>query len=75
VYHFEVKMSLIIVLRNISSLAPVSDYEYQVMVGDGTPERSKTIANGTITGHRRADGWQELVQQMLRVENKEEARP
>jgi len=58
-------MALIIVLRNVSSLAPVSDYEYKVMVGDGTPEKSQTLAIGTLSGHRRADGWMALVRQML----------
>jgi len=54
-------VSLIVVAQNISSLAAVSDYNYQVLVGDGTPERSDVIARGTVVGHRRADGWQALI--------------
>lgn len=61
-------MSLIIVLRNTTALAPVSDYDYEVLVGDGTPERSRTIATGHLTGHVRAHGWQALVAQLLRIE-------
>lgn len=33
-------MSLIVVLTNKSNLAPVSDYNYEVLVGDGTVESS-----------------------------------
>lgn len=58
-------MSLIVVLTNISQLADVSDYRYQVLVGDGTPERSQIIARGEVKGHRRADGWKTLVQHLL----------
>jgi hypothetical protein len=58
-------MALIVVLTNVSLLAPVSDYHYEVCVGDGTPSRSKTIARGTIKGHVRDDGWQKLVQTLL----------
>lgn len=58
-------MALIVVLTNVSALAPVSDYNYQVLVGDGTPERSKTLAAGKIEGHRRDDGWQVLIKALL----------
>jgi hypothetical protein len=58
-------VSLILVLRNTSNLAEVSDYDYKVLVGDGTPERSKTLARGVITGHRRSNGWQALVRLLL----------
>lgn len=58
-------MALIVVLVNISDLAPVSDYRYEVMIGDGTPSRSKTIANGIVKGHKRDDGWEPLVQKLL----------
>ena len=58
-------MSLIVVARNTSELAPVSDYAVQVLVGDGTPERSKTIHAATVTGHNRADGWKALIQRIL----------
>lgn len=59
-------MALILVLVNRSNLAPVSDYDYEVMVGDGTPARSKTIARGIVTGHERAAGWEALVQKLLK---------
>jgi hypothetical protein len=59
-------MSLIVCIRNISSLAEVSDYEYWVRVGDGSPERSKTLASGEIKGHKRSDGWQALVNRVLK---------
>lgn len=59
-------MSLIIIITNKSALAPISDYNYAVLVGDGTPERSKTLAQGTVEGHNREDGWAELVYAMLR---------
>lgn len=58
-------MALILVFVNKSQLASVSDYTVEVLVGDGTPERSKTIARGNIKGHKRANGWQKLVQQFL----------
>lgn len=61
-------MSLIVVLRNVSDLADVSDYDYKVLVGDGTPERSKVLALGSIHGHRRSDGWQPLVHRLLELE-------
>jgi len=61
-------LSLIIVLRNTSELAPVSNYTYHVTVGDGSPEGSRTIAMGTVTGHKRDDGWERLVQKMLHEE-------
>ena len=58
-------MALILVFVNKSNLAPVSDYDVQVLVGDGTPARSKTIAAGRIVGHTRADGWEILVRRFL----------
>jgi hypothetical protein len=58
-------MALIIVLQNVSNLAPVSDYKYQVLVGDGTVERSKVLTAGTLRRHERADGWVALVRQFL----------
>lgn len=58
-------MALILVFVNESHLAPVSDYKVQVLVGDGTPARSKTIAVGAVKGHTRTDGWEALVQQFL----------
>jgi len=58
-------MSLVISIRNKSALAPISDYDYVVRVGDGTKEGSREIAAGEIKGHKRADGWQILVQRVL----------
>lgn len=58
-------MSLILVITNTSRLTPVSDYSYEVLIGDGTSERSKCIAAGTIAAHTRADGWKTLVQRLL----------
>lgn len=58
-------MALIVVLTNKSNLAPVSDYTYEVLVGDGTASRSTVIARGTVLGHRRQEGWQKLVQALL----------
>ena len=58
-------MALIVVLRNTSQLADVSDYDYKVLVGDGTPERSETIAAGQIKGHTRKDGWKALVKRLI----------
>ncbi len=58
-------MALIVVLTNKSNLAPVSDYNYEVLVGDGTMSRSKVIARGKVESHLRDDGWQRLVQRLL----------
>jgi hypothetical protein len=58
-------MALILVLVNKSELAPVSDYTFEVLVGDGSKERSRVIAAGKVEQHRRADGWQALVQRVL----------
>lgn len=58
-------MALIVVLTNISQLASVSDYNYEVLVGDGTVARSNVIAKGQVLQHRREDGWQVLVQRVL----------
>lgn len=63
-------MSLILVIRNTSTQLPdVSDYEYEVLVGDGTAARSHTLARGEIKGHLRADGWQSLVMRLLSQES------
>ncbi len=58
-------MSLVVIVRNVTSLAPTSDYDYWVRVGDGTREGSREIASGRVTGHVRADGWKALVQRVL----------
>lgn len=59
-------MALILVFVNKSDLAAISDYDVQVLVGDGTPERSRTIHRGEIKGHNRNDGWQKLVADYMR---------
>ena len=58
-------MSLIIVLQNISKLAPTSDYKYEVLIGDGTSLGSRTLEYGTISGHTRSDGWWALLQKLI----------
>ena len=54
------QMSLIVVLRNVSKLAPVSDYEYQVLIGDGSPD-SRLMETGKVFNHVRANGWDQLI--------------
>jgi hypothetical protein len=58
-------MALIICFVNKSDLAPISDYKVEVLIGDGTAARSKTIYRSEVKGHQRSDGWQKLVRQML----------
>ena len=58
-------MALILVFVNKSDLAEISDYDVQVLVGDGSDEHSKTIHQGRHTGHKRSDGWEALVRAYL----------
>ena len=58
-------MALIIALVNQSKCAAISDYTYEVMVGDGTYDGSRVIARGRIEKHKRADGWQALAQRLI----------
>lgn len=58
-------MSLIVIIQNVSQLAPVSDYRYEVLVGDGTDAGSHSIAHGTVKKHCRDDGWKALVRRVL----------
>jgi len=58
-------MALIVVVQNISELAPVSDYGYEVLVGDGTSARSRVITKGEIKAHVRSDGWKTLIQRVI----------
>lgn len=60
-------MSLIIVMRNVSDLAPTSDYNYEVLVGDGGPT-SAVLEKGVVKGHVRKHGWKVLVEKMLKEE-------
>lgn len=64
---------LVITFHNISNLAMVSDYDYEVWVTtrDGG---KKVLSSGQIKGHIRATGWEKLVARLLaqvRKENKE----
>lgn len=54
-------MSLIITLRNITSLAPVSDYEAKVFVN-----RSQIAGPILVEGHARKDGWRQLVKRFAK---------
>lgn len=58
-------MALILILQNVTNLAPVSDYKVEVLVGDGTPDRSTCLYRGIVTAHTRDDGWKALVQRLL----------
>lgn len=58
-------MALILIIQNTTQLAPTSDYRYEVLVGDGTPARSHSIASGTIESHVREEGWVALVHRLL----------
>lgn len=55
---------LAVTFRNISELADVSDYEYQVLVGGG--KHVRTLETGYVKNHVRADGWQALVEKFLK---------
>jgi len=52
---------LTLYIRNRSHLAPISDYEYVVMVN------AEQIAGGIICGHRREDGWARLVRDIAEL--------
>lgn len=59
-------MALILVFHNDSTGGEHdANYNIQVMVGDGTAARTRTIAGGRIEGHNRPDGWKPLVQKYL----------
>ena len=62
-------MSLIITLQNVSELAPISDYYYQVLVGDGGP-RSRVLESGMVKSHHRSNGWEALVRLWLHSREK-----
>ena len=53
------QMSLIIVLRNISKLAPISDYEYTVLINE------TVIEKGIVKRRTRADGWPAFAEKLL----------
>lgn len=59
-------MSLILVLRNdAKELSELSNYTCEVLVGDGTPERSTTLFRARVEGHQRSLGWIALTQMLL----------
>ncbi len=60
-------MALILILQNISNLASISDYDFKVLVGEGTREWSDTIVSGVIHNHTRDDGWRALVQKLIDI--------
>ena len=62
-------MALILVFVNKSNLEPVSDYDVQVLIGDGSAARSHVIYRGEVTGHKRSDGWLELVSKLVEKES------
>jgi hypothetical protein len=60
------KVALILVFVNKSKTLPsVCDYDVQVLVGDGTPERSTTLLHRTVKDHLRSDGWEALVTKFM----------
>lgn len=54
---------LIITLTNMSKLADMSDYKYQVMIGGGNSIR--TIEEGVVIGHIREHGWETLLKKLV----------
>lgn len=58
-------MALIVVFTNQSQLAPISDYNVRVLVGDGTPEGSKTLFVGKLEGYHRDKGWALLIKEFI----------
>ena len=64
-------MALIITFVNKSNLALISNYDYQIMIGDGSVERTVTIESGKVIGHTRDDGWVRLVELMLEQRKEE----
>ena len=58
-------MALIIAFVNKTNLSPISNYDYQIMIGDGSVERTTIIESGKVLNHTRDDGWVKLVELML----------
>ncbi len=55
-------MALILVFHNDSTGGQTdANYDVEVLVGDGTKERSRRIASGRVEDHNRGDGWKALV--------------
>ncbi len=58
-------MSLVVTLTRRELLPKeISTYDATVVVGDGTDEGSTLLYRGVIR-HRRADGWQALLQLLV----------
>jgi hypothetical protein len=61
-------MALILVFHNDATASidsGLGHYNVEVLVGDGTREGSRTIAQGRVENHTRSDGWEALVQKFL----------
>lgn len=52
-------MALVIVLRNISQLDAISDYEYRIQIND------RVIESGIVKDHYRVEGWEALLEKLL----------
>lgn len=50
--------------QNISDMADISDYEYEVCVTTKAG-RKKVLSSGVIEGHERDKGWKELMQRVI----------
>lgn len=57
---------LILLVHNISNLAPISDYAWEARVND------YCLATGTVRGHRREDGWTALLQLIIEDAKRQE---
>ena len=55
---------LALYIQNIRTINDIADYEYVVMVN------AEKIAEGSIEGHKRSDGWQPLVRRIVEQEEK-----
>lgn len=49
---------LIVKVKNISDLSPISDYRYSVFVNE------EKIKEGIIKNHNREEGWRKLIQKI-----------
>lgn len=62
-------MALIIVIQNVTELAEVSDYKYEVLVtarNIATGQISeRPIAAGEVKRHPRVEGWEALLRRLL----------
>lgn len=57
--------NLIILFSKVSEGDIVAAYRYEVLTGDGTPERTDVIHTGIIHEYPRTDGWTHLVERLL----------